>query len=502
MGFDLDSYRESAEAFIEELDREYYLHLAGRKPELALEPIYAKHVVLFERDAVEELHELASAAQGEEARRRGYLLHLALDGLLGEATKAEAQELARLEASLEVVADGSAVPYRQVPIEQANEADAARRNALEQASNALLAERLNPIHLEALERSHRICRDLGWPSYAAAYADVRGLDLAALKTRTSAVLAATEDAYAPSVDPELSRAELPPLGELRRADMPRFLRAPDLDGGFPAERLVPSFARTLAGLGIDLDRQANVHMDTEPRRTKSPRAFCSTPRVPDEIHLVIAPVGGREDFASLFHEGGHVEHYANTAPELAFEFRHLGDNAVTESFAFLLEHLTEDAGWLQGMLGLEPDRVVAHSRASKLVYLRRYCGKLAYELALHGAEPELSAMPDRYVELVGGPTRVTWPRETWLADVDGGFYVACYLRAWALEAIWRRSLRERFGERWFERAEAGEWLRGLWRQGQRLSAEELVAETVGQELRFDELIADLTAALRQPASGG
>jgi Zn-dependent M32 family carboxypeptidase len=48
-------------------------------------------------------------------------------------------------------------------------------------------------------------------------------------------------------------------------------------------------------------------------------------------------------------------------------------------------------------------------------------------------------------------------------------------------------LRERFGERWFARREAGEWLRGLWRHGQRLTADELLAETLGEELDFSRL---------------
>ena len=78
--------------------------------------------------------------------------------------------------------------------------------------------------------------------------------------------------------------------------------------------------------------------------------------------------------------------------------------------------------------------------------------------------------------------------------MDPGFYVACYLRAWALELHWRRALRDRFGERWFERREAGAWLRGLWAQGQRLSAEELLGVALGEELDFgllaDELLAE------------
>lgn len=494
MALDLSSYRADAERFLEAIDREYYLHLSGQKPELELEPIYAQHRGLFDREAVEALREPASDADGEEGRRRAYLLQFALDGLLGEATRAEAEESARLEATLEVSVDGSAVPYRQVPVEQANEADAARREALEGASKALLAERLNPVHREALERSHSLCRELGWSSYAAAYAELRGVDFGGLEEQTAAVLAETEATYVPKVDPELRRAGLPPLGELRRSDIPRFFRAPELDAGFPADGMVPSFARTVRGLGIELDQQANVHLDTEPRPTKSPRAFCSPLKVPEEIYLVIAPVGGREDYAALFHEGGHTEHYAHVQAELPVEFRYLGDNAVTESFAFLFDHLTEDEAWLREMVEMEPEPVVSHAQAVGLIMLRRYSAKLAYERELHSSDADLDAMPEHYADLLTGATRVAWPRENWVADVDPGFYVVCYLRAWALEAMWRRSLRERFGDTWFARREAGQWLRELWSQGQRLPAEELVSEALGRELSFEPLISELAAA--------
>jgi hypothetical protein len=93
-------------------------------------------------------------------------------------------------------------------------------------------------------------------------------------------------------------------------------------------------------------------------------------------------------------------------------------------------------------------------------------------------------MPERYVELLAASTRVEWPWESWLADVDPGFYVACYLRAWALENSWRRALRDRFGARWFESPAAGEWLRELWRQGQRLDGATLLEQTLGEELDF------------------
>jgi hypothetical protein len=490
VSWDLGSYRERAERFVEEIDREYYLHLAGLKPELQIEPIYRRHAALFDREAVERLRELASRAEGDERRRLRYLLQLAFEGLLGEATKAETAEIAGLEASLELQLNGG-VPYRSVPIEQANEPDAARRAALEVARDELLESRLNPLYLKAHRRTRELTRALGWATYAEAWGELRGIDLAALAARMADFLEATEDVYAAIVDPQLEEVVGDRLGSVRRSDLPRFFRAPGLDAAFGAERLLGSFAETLSGLGIELEGQSNIHLDTEQRPSKSPRAFCSTPRVPEEVYLVVSPRGGREDFAALFHEGGHAQHYAWVAPTQAFEFRQLGDNSVTESFAFLLEHLTDDSEWLRARLGAaDPRPLGEHARALKLVMLRRYAAKIGYELELHGGDAGLEEMGERYSRRLSEATRIPWPRQSWLADVDGGFYVACYLRAWALEAQWRSHLRQRFGERWFERAEAGRWLRGLWSEGQRLDAGELAAEALGEELSFEPLASE------------
>lgn len=498
MPFDLDHYRERAERFSELLSREHYLHLAGHKAELEIEPIYDAYAGLFTPDAAQRLRDLAGRETGEEARRLRYLLQFAFEGLLGHQTRAETAELAGLEASIEVDPGDGPVPFRAVRIEQANEPRAARRQALEEAQGEALTERLNPLYRATLERSHALCRAMGWESYATAFAELRGIDLEELARQAASFLDATEERYAAVVDPELRDQGGPALGELRRSDLPRFFRATHLDQRFPANRLVASFAEAMEGLGIDLRRQANIHVDGESRPTKSPRAFCATPLVPDEVRLVIAPTGGYDDYRAFFHEGGHAEHYAATDPELAFEFRHLGDNTVTESFAFLLEHLVEDRDWLATRFGSDdPEAAAGHSHAVKLLMLRRYAAKLHYELELHGASPALAEMPGRYAELLSRAVRVPWPRASWLADVDGGFYAACYLRAWALEARWRAALRERFGVGWFASRDAGAWLRSLWRQGQRLNGDELLAEALGEELDFARMAGEFA-----PVRGG
>jgi len=123
---------------------------------------------------------------------------------------------------------------------------------------------------------------------------------------------------------------------------------------------------------------------------------------------------------------------------------------------------------------------------------KTYTGKIAYELELHGAAAGAwSALAGRYSELLGGALGIEWPTETFLADVDEGFYCACYLRAWALETHLRSYLRERFGPAWFESPEAGDVLRRLWRDGQRLDAEELLGELTGARLHFGVVLTDL-----------
>jgi len=469
----LQAYRTEAEAFLGELDREFYLHFSGQQDDYGIEAIYERHAGLFGRDAVESLRENAPRA----------LLEFAVEGLIGRETKAEAAELARREAALEVEVDGVRMPYRKASVVQANESDADRRAAIDRERNEALDQHLNPLLVGLFERGRRIAEELGWQSTLVMCEDLSGIDLRALGRQTSAFLDATDERYEPQVEPLLQEQLGFGFDRLRRADLTAFFRAPSLDRWFPEERLVGSLVETLAGMGIEIDSQPGVRLDTESRPKKSPRAFCAPVHVPDEVYLVIARIGGRDDYAALYHEAGHTEHYAHMEGSLPVEDRYLGDNSVTEGFAFLFEHVTEDPAWLGRIMAAEePGEVARHAAAVKLIFVRRYCAKLAYELELHDEGASLQEMPRRYSELLGSAVRVEWPRTTWLADVDAFFYAARYLRAWALETHLRATLVDRLGPAWFQDPGAGELLRGLWRSGQRHDADELLAELSGDKL--------------------
>jgi len=471
-------YREEAEAFLSALDREYYLHFSGRKDDFEIEPIYARHAGLFSREAVESLRDGDSRA----------LLRFAAEGYVEQAVKELSAEFARLEASLEVELEGESFPYRQAAVIQANERDPGRRRALERERNELVATRLNPLLREMLDRSRELVRELGWPSVRAMTEELSGIDLGALAQQTEAFLAATEDGYEAIVEPPLRTETGLGFDELERADLASFFRAPSLDGQFPAERLLPTFEETLEGLGLRNGSPGNVILDAEPRPNKSPRAFCAPVRVPEEVYLVLTRIGGREDYETLLHEAGHAEHFSHVDPALPVEHRYLGDNSVTEGFAFLFQHLVEDPAWLERRLGItDPEPIVSHARASKLVFLRRYCAKIGYELELQGDGP-VDGLEKLYARRLSEAVHVDWPEANWLSDVDPFFYVAAYLRAWALETHLRREMRDRFGDLWFEDRRAGEVLRELWSGGQREPAHELLRRLTGAELDFSALL--------------
>jgi hypothetical protein len=488
----LDAYREEADRFIAALDEEYYLHFAGLKDEFELTPIYERHAGLATLDACRSLGEAAELG----GRGATELWRFACEGFMGDLTRRQAEEIARLEASLTVEVDGDEIGFRMLRPALANEPDRGRRERLDRARVELTDAELNPHHLRIAETRRNATSELGVETYRDLYARF-GFPLEQLADQCERFLAETEDLYVAAFDRLFRRRVGVSLEEAKRWDVPRLFRAPEWDGGFPAAGMLPALEATLGGLGIDVRAQENVHLDLEPRPTKTPRAFCAPIEVPGRVVLVIQPMGGPDDWHALFHEAGHTEHYAHTSADLPLEARRLGDNAVTEGWAMLLELLVNDVAWLERRLNFaRPDEFAAEATTGVLYFVRRYAAKFLYEFELHGGAG-LEDMRARYVERMHDALKIEVAPADYLADVDAGFYSSSYLRAWAFESLLRGFLREEFGRAWFTRPAAGSLLRELWSEGQRPTADELIAEVAGSGLDLAavaELIGETVAA--------
>ena len=159
--------------------------------------------------------------------------------------------------------------------------------------------------------------------------------------------------------------------------------------------MLPALEATLRDLGIDLGSQENVHLDIEQRPAKSPRAFCSPIEVPGKVMLVIQPIGGRDDWEALFHEAGHTEHYAHTSRDLPMEAKRLGDMAVTEGWAMLMQHLVTEprVAATAGSTSRASSELANEGAASLLYFVRRYSAKLLYEIEFFQADDPASMRP-------------------------------------------------------------------------------------------------------------
>ena len=250
--------------------------------------------------------------------------------------------------------------------------------------------------------------------------------------------------------------------------------------------MLPALEGTLSDLGIDLRSQRNVELDIEQREKKTPRAFCAPIEIPGRVVLVIQPIGGADDWRALFHEAGHIEHFANTSPDLAMEDKRLGDNAVTEGWAMLLQHLTDEprlaaAAARHAAAGRVRDR----RRDRQLLYfVRRYAAKLLYEIEFHAAaDLDLDAAalrrdPRATRSRSSRARRTTWPTST-AASTSPSTCARGRSRRSSATTCARSS-----GTTGSPRREAGSLLRELWSLGQRYNADELLEDVTGARLQM------------------
>jgi hypothetical protein len=505
---DIDHYRRELAAYSSQIEHAHYQYRAGLEAELCVEPIYERYGDLFALDAIASLQRAAESVPAHlETERAGLhaLSGVARIGYLEAHARELTHECARCESAARISWDGESLPALSVPKRIANEPVSARRRELcARWLDALAA--CNDLRAARFESFHQSARTLGFESYRALFTEITGTDYEKLAARTDAFLAHTEADYLRALARVAAR-ELPdvPRNDLQHADYYFFQRLPSLDQFFPAHDVMRTYAAAMRGLGIRVEQQKNIHIDDEVRLRKHPRAACFRINPPDDVRLLLAPIGGPYDYTTLFHEAGHAQHFGWSSRDLVArhpEFVYAPDYATTESYAFLLNHLFHDEAWLREHrpgLSEEQARSIVRDLALQTMHtIRRFCAKLRYEISLHDSSQVRSEqLAATYAALQTEATGFARSHALYLNDVDDGFYAAAYLRAWAFEAGLREHLRTRYGRRWWASRKAGDELIDLWNTSSRYSVEELARLLGIGELDFDLLAETWMAAMSE-----
>ena len=182
----------------------------------------------------------------------------------------------------------------------------------------------------------------------------------------------------------------------------------DWDSAFPAERDAagargrrsPTSASTCARSGTSSSTSSSA-----PKKT--PRAFCAPIEVPDRVVLVIQPIGGAGRLARALPRGRpHGALRAHLAATCRWRSKRLGDNAVTEGWAMLLEHLTDEPALAHAAARLPAaGRVRGRGRDRPPLLRAPLRAKLLYELEFHAADDPTTMRP-RYVELLADALKI------------------------------------------------------------------------------------------------
>jgi hypothetical protein len=497
----LERLRRDGQAFTEEISTESYLAHSGRKAVAEFTPIYERYAHVLGKDALDlTLEAFKDSPKGSEEHRSAALL---LEWQLESQASRSLAELDEREIAWESSAyietpDGTRVQYQAAAIEIANEKNRERRLVLDAARADLVEREHAPMRLERLQREKDYIESLGIaPSYNSAFEEISGVSLSHLSAECREFLRETQPIWDETLPHYLKKSLGISPAEATRSDALALLRASEYDFAFPGNSLQSSVWRQLKEMNVDPLAGGRIIYDVGDRPGKRARAFCAPTRVPDEVYLVLRPHGGQSDYTTLLHEAGHALHFANVRDDYPFEYRWLGDNSITESYAMLFDHRIQDKRWLLRYTELGATKVDDFIRLAgfeELHYLRRYCAKLIYEVEAYGDSAEWNDLPELYVETLTSATNFQYRSADAFVDFDPRYYSTRYLRAWQLQAVLNESLVERFDIDWFRNPAAGPWMiRELWAEGQRETAEELAARVGigGEALSFGPLIRNI-----------
>ena len=482
----VDQYRKAAKELLEKQgNMGWDSWVEGAPSNQAL--LYKQYEYLFTKDAIEQTEKaLNLVSDPTQKRALEYFLLYQDTEYIGDQTALLYDIYMDMEANLTCYAKPleQFVPYRDLEYYLSTEADRQKRADLAKCEYWAYNLFNESILKRDLDMTMRLSKELGYPSYTDLSIAYKMFDVEELKKAAEYILESTEIIYYDLFD-EVSPI---PRSETHRSDILYLLGARNFDEYFPKEKVVPAAKKFLNSLGIDLNKQKNIKLDARDLDKKVPRAVCFSITVPTDIRVSVKPIGGKDDYSSLFHELGHAEHYAHTTSDV-WEFQQLGPNAVTETYAYLFEYIIEDPLWVKENLSMPPDvrkSYLKHSLFSKIYMMRRYAAKFLYELEL-GRNPEMGQkLYQEYMSRAYGFQLTDEESLRYLSDVDPFLYSADYLQAFLLEAMLIERLEEQFGKRatgkeWWKNNKASEFLKNLWSDGNFLSGRELAIIKLGYD---------------------
>jgi len=490
-------FEEQLQRYLFERSEEGRAVRVGEKEVSEQAAIVARFADLFSRDQLHALRAEETSAEGDQREWLYRLRKTCESGLVAAELAEKDDELENALLAARVTFKGEELPLRSALAQLAVLPEYKDRDELGELQRQKSAE-FNDARLELLRAYEELEADLSEePDPISRNEEEKQISLRELE---SVLVAASDQIESTFLElRELWFDRL--LGPEREqqpssAHMGYVRRLSPLDSTYTKDRATDVCLATLAALGFDLAADRNIKLDLDDRPQKSPRACVIASDPPTVVHLITRAQGGLHDYQAFMHEAGHALHYAGCDPNLPYTFRRIArDHALTEIYSYICEAITREPGWHAQHFGLGDEEAQTNAQATtflEALLFRRYTAKLRFELGFWSNLDDARTASDDYAQQLTSATGVRYPRDGHLADMDGGFYSADYLRAWIRHAQLRAHLIETIGEDWWRSPKTGETLRALFAEGTRPSSEEIAARLGYDPFDTGPLVSELT----------
>jgi hypothetical protein len=492
-------FEEQLQRYLFERSEESRAVRVGEKEVSEQAAIVARYADLFTREQLQALRDEEDAADGASRERLYRLRKTCESGIVAAELAERDDELENAILAARVVFAGEELPLRAAQAKLAVLDDYRRRDELGELYRGRSAG-FNAQRFDLLRAYEELEADLsGEPDPIARNEQEKQISMRDLATVLRRAGEEVEETFLAMREKWFDRL----LGAERDArpfalaHFSYVRRLSPLESTYSKERATEVCLATLSALGFDVASDANIRLDLDDRPQKAPRACVIASDPPKVVHLITRAQGGLHDYQAFLHEAGHALHYAGVDPSLPYTFRRISrDHALTEIYSYICEAITREPGWHARYFDLSDDE--ARDNAEATVFLeallfRRYTAKLEFELGFWSEFEDAGLESGDYARRLTEATGMIYHPDGHLADMDGGFYSADYLRAWIRHAQLRAHLVAEIGPEWWRSGETGDLLRNLFTEGTRPTSEEIAARLGYEPLDTGPLVSELTA---------
>jgi len=470
----LQSICDRLNEYLIESENLHWRNWVGLQDDVNFEVLNKKTGDLFSLETIDFIRNKLklSETESESHRLRSILGQLTLSFMENVGIDIQ-QEVLRKEAATCVVWKNESIPLRSFQVKILNESDRFMRREMASLRETVINKEINPLRVRLMARMFTAVKEMGYKDYVELCEETQGRDFRSFAKKMEIFLDQTESIYRENLNNYLLMTTGTELNkDSHSSDLTAVMKCNLFDADFPPDKLLPVLKETVEGLGFSLDK---IHLDLEDRPNKKPRPCVSAVNPPDDVRLTIYPVGGFEDYSGLLHETGHALHFVNEKPDLDFIFKFWGDRGFTEGMAYLFQNITMNEAWLKKIVKLKTVApLIKYNSFMGILRFRRLIGQFLYLMEFFTSDNP-ATLQNRYSHHFQRAHLVQFDSCDYMT-FDMELYTAGYLRARMFELQLRENIVKQFGEMWWQKPAAGNFLVDLFQDGRKNRADDVVVQ--------------------------